>query len=88
MNGNLVRRKIMLRLHFLGELQHTNKHRRHPLRMGDLVFFDQLQHTFRVKMIHDDACATNSLNRHVIAKRCSVVEWCRGEIHGLFVHPV
>ena len=52
-----------------GKLQHSHKHRRHPLSTIDLLTFDDGEGTFRIEALHDE---------HRAAKRKTVIEWRSG----------
>ncbi len=56
--------------------------------MGDLVILDVAQRELRLEMLHHHDLNAVSQTAHGEAKRCRVVQGCRGQIDGIVVGAV
>ena len=81
-HDDLETRHVVALALFLRELEHSDEHRRHELRVGDAVALDQLQALPRVEPLHDDDRRAEALHRHRVHEWRGMVEWCRRQEYG------
>lgn len=72
----------------LGQLEHPDEHRRHPLAVGDAVPLDQLQRLLGVKPVHQHDGSADRVDRPAEAQWRSVIERCGAQVHGVGVESV
>src|SRR5690606_30050641 len=88
MDDLLKRGQIVTRTHILWQREHPHKHRRNHLHEGYAVAFHKAQDGLGVEALHDDKARPQTVRRHAIYKRCSVIERCWRKHHASFADPV
>ena len=71
---HLQARVIVFAADRLGQLEDSDEHRRHHLRMRHPVLLDKRERLFRVEVLHDDRGAANPMYRHRELQRRRVIK--------------
>ena len=84
---DLQRRQVVLVAHLLGQLQHAHEHRRHELRVRDVVLLDQRERLLGIEVLHRDHGAAEAHRAHRIEQRRRVIQRRGRQVDGVAVHP-
>ena len=68
------------------QLEQAHEHRRHDLRVGDLVALDELEELGGLEVLHHDDGRPEGVGGHAEAQRGGVVQRGGGEVHRLGGH--